>query len=121
MTNYFFDTYAFLEIIKGNPNYVKFVDSNFKTSILNLYELYYNLIRDYDEEKALLYFNKYLPFLIEIKNDYIFSASKFKLKMNKRNISYVDAFGYCISKIEGYTFLTGDKEFEGLDHVEFVK
>ena len=121
METYFFDTYAFLEIIKGNHSYTQFIGVNFKTSLYNLYELYYQLLRDYGEEKAMLYFNKYLSFVTEIKSEHIFSASTLKLKMNKRNVSYVDTLGYSIAKLNGYKFLTGDKEFEGLDNVEFVR
>src|SRR3989344_4324895 len=121
VTIYFFDTYAFMEIIKGNKSYEGFLNSDFRTTLLNLYELYYNLLKDYGEETAKKYFRNFFPFVIEIKNEYIFEASKFKLNHKKTNISYVDALGYSLSKIEDYKFLTGDKEFENMPNVEFVK
>jgi len=117
----FLDTYAIIEIIKGNKNYEKYINIAFRTTIFNLYELYYNLLKDYDEETAESYFLKYFPSVLDVKKEYIFGASKFRLSNKNSNFSYVDALGYYISKLEGYKFLTGDKEFENLDNVEFVK
>ena len=48
MTGYFMDTYALIEITKGNKNYEKFIDMPLSTSVLNLYELYYILLRDFN-------------------------------------------------------------------------
>ena len=45
MTIYLFDTYAILEMIKGNPSYDSFTEVNFRTTIFNLYELYYSLLK----------------------------------------------------------------------------
>ena len=39
----------------------------------------------------------------------------------KRNVSMTDCVGYILAKQLGIKFLTGDKEFEHLDNVEFVK
>ena len=50
-----------------------------------------------------------------------FLAAQFKLKNNKREFSYIDVLGYTISQIEGYSFLTGDKQFEFLPDVEYIK
>ena len=42
---YFFDTYAFFEIITGNKSYMKFINGiNFVTTKLNLMELYYGCV-----------------------------------------------------------------------------
>ena len=56
MAKYFLDTYALVEIIKGNPKYKEFSNHDLHTSIFNLYELYYNLLRDFDEKIAKKYF-----------------------------------------------------------------
>ncbi len=34
---------------------------------------------------------------------------------------YIDCIGYVIARRMGVLFLTGDKEFEGLESAEFVK
>jgi len=43
------------------------------------------------------------------------------MKSNKSNLSYVDCIGYILAKELKVGFLTGDREFEGMDNVEFVK
>ncbi len=39
---YFFDTYAFFEIIRGNPGYRKYAEVQAITTIFNLAELNYS-------------------------------------------------------------------------------
>ena len=118
---YFLDTYAIFEIIKGNRNYLKFIDKKCHTSLLNLYELYFHLLRDFGETVAEYYFKKYLVMKCEIKEEYIAKAATFRLKYLKQNLSYVDALGYTIAVENNFSFLTGDKEFKNLEHVTFVK
>jgi|SRR3989344_1195991 len=118
---YFADTYALVEIIKGNKNYQKFLTKNLFTSIFNLYELYYILLRDYNEIQAKHFFSYFKKNIIKFSDNSIFSASKFKLDKNKRDISYTDSLGYSIALENNIKFLTGDKEFKDLPNVEFVK
>ena len=119
--NYFLDTYALIEIIEGNVRYKKFISEKTYTSIFNLYELYYSLLRDYDEVVAKKNFDQFKNIVIPIKEDNIFAASKFKLSYKKQRISYTDALGYSIAIQNNLVFLTGDKEFENMDNVEFIK
>lgn len=118
---YFLDTYAIVEIIKGNPNYMKYLKGDFFTSIFNLYELFYNLLRSNGEDIAKKYYSQFYEYLIEIKDEYVFEASKFKLENKKFDISYTDALGYVIALKNGMKFLTGDEQFNGEENVEFAK
>jgi len=118
---YFLDTYAMVEIINGNKNYFKYLNDELFTSIINLYELYYNLLKEKGKEIAKSYFMQYKDFIVKYTDEDIFEASEFKLKNRKNNISYADALGYSISLSNNMIFLTGDKEFKGLHNVEFVK
>ena len=123
MTKFFFDTYAIMEIISGNENYKKYMESDFITTKLNLMELYYQFIRENEIKRAEYYYQKYLPNCIEISDKIIKEAMKFKYRMNKekKNISYVDAIGYTISENEKIKFLTGDIAFKDVQNVEYVK
>ena len=56
---YFFDTYAFFEIIRGNPAYEKYKDSGAMTTIFNLAELNYGLKKETSKEKADKITDKY--------------------------------------------------------------
>ncbi len=53
MARYYADTYALVEILKGNPAYERYAEEDLITSEFNLLELAYALTRDYGEEKAV--------------------------------------------------------------------
>ncbi len=119
---FFFDTYAFFEMIHGNPNYEEYSkDIAIITTKLNLLELHYGLLLTYGKEKADYYYDLYLKYAIEIDDEIFKLANEFRKVMKTRNLSYVDCIGYVLSKSRNVRFLTGDKEFKDLDNVEFVK
>lgn len=116
---YFFDTYAIIEIVRGNPNYQRFIDVNVITSIFNLAELNYNLKKEKSKEFADWITKKYLGFVIDVEFDDLVKAMDLKTK--HRNLSIPDAIGYIIAKKHGVKFLTGDEDFKDFEDVEFVK
>ena len=119
---YFFDSYAFFEIINGNPNYEKYTkDIAIITTKFNLMELHYGLVLVFGKEKADHYYDLYSKYCIEISNDIIKLANEFKKVMKTRNVSYIDSIGYVLAKSRNIRFLTGDKEFKDLDNVEYIK
>ena len=118
---YFFDTYAIIEIISGNPIYEKFVDESPIITIFNLAEIYYSAINNLDESKAEEIYNKYSCCVVPVLDEILKEAMKFRRKNKKRNLSYTDCIGYIYSIKNNLIFLTGDKEFENLDNVEFVR
>ena len=122
MLRIFFDTYAFYEIIVGNPNYLPFTKNiTIVATQLNLMELYYQLIILYDKEQAMEFFKRYEELIVPINNSVIIEAMDFRKKHNKQGLSYVDCIGYIIARKMGIQFLTGDKQFKGMTNVEFVK
>jgi uncharacterized protein len=118
---YFYDTYALIELVKKNKNYEYY--SNFTLYMLgqNLIELYYQLLIAYGEETAKKYYIVLKNNIIEMDDEMIFEACRFRQKHKKKHLSYVDCLGYTCAKMKGMKFLTGDKEFKGMDNVEFVK
>ncbi|MBU0635586.1 PIN domain-containing protein [Candidatus Micrarchaeota archaeon] len=119
---FFADTYALVEFFMGNPRYKKyFNEHDFITTRLNLLELYYSKLTEGQPEQAEQYFNSLLPKTIEIEDEILKNAAKFKLQHKKQKVSYVDAIGYELAKSKKIKFLTGDKEFEKIANVEFVK
>ena len=116
---YFFDTYAFFEIIKGNLNYKPYADTRFITTIFNMAELNYNLKKEKDKKIVDDYTDKYSKFMVEVSIEDIKNAMDFKT--SHRKLSIPDAIGYTIAKRLGVKFLTGDKDFEGMENVEFVR
>jgi uncharacterized protein len=120
---YFFDTYAFVEIVKGTGKFEKYKDSKIVTSLLNLMELHYSCLKDLGKEKAQEIFSELTEFTIDIEEQDIINANYFKFNQNKKgkNISYVDSIGYILSLKNGIKFLTGDKAFRDIENVEFVE
>lgn len=118
---FFFDSYALFEILKGNKNYELYRTCKIILTKLNLFELYSGLLRDIDEETAERHLDNYYPFVVDFDKEVIKNAAKLKNKLNKRKISMTDCIGYILATQLGIKFLTGDKEFENLENVEFVK
>lgn len=119
--SYFLDTYAMIEIVKGNEKFKDFLKEEAFTSLYNLYEFYFALLRDFNEQIARKFFYQFKTRIIQIRDEHIFKASRFKLDNKKKSLSYVDCIGYIMSLEYKLKFLTGDKEFENLENVEFVK
>ena len=115
---YFFDTYAIIEIIAGNPNYKKYTDAEIVLTKLNLFEIFYTFLKE-NLEKARFYMNKYRDFAIEFDANIIESAGFLK-KSNPR-LSMADCIGYITALKNGIKFLTGDGGFENMPNVEFVR
>ena len=108
---YFFDTYALIELAKNNPNYVGYASSVVITTIFNLAELYYVLVRDFNEEKAKTIYYKFKECSNEVDDDDIFEAMKLKLKNKK--LSYTDCIGYAYALRHNMNFLTGEQNKVG--------
>lgn len=118
---FFFDSYAIIEIIKGNINYLNYADAIIIITQLNLFEVYYGILREGTEYDADLFMRKYRQYVLDYDESVIKNAAKFRLEYKKRNLSMTDCIGYCLAKKWGIKFLTGDKEFERMEQVEFVK
>ncbi|MBI2653994.1 PIN domain-containing protein [Candidatus Woesearchaeota archaeon] len=116
---FFLDTYAIFEIIRGNPNYKPYIDCRIITTIFNLAELNYNLKKEKDKKSADEYTDKYSKFAVDVSIDDIKRAMDFK--SIHRKLSIPDAVGCTVAKKYNVKFLTGDKDFEGMENVEFVK
>lgn len=120
---YFFDTYALIEIIKGNHRYKEYEKEEIITTRLNLMELYYSLLRLFNERVAEQYFNFFLPSCVPIENNIIKTAMKFRLEQRKKKnlMSYIDCISYFVALQNNVRLLTGEKHFLGLKNVEFVR
>jgi len=121
MKSYFFDSYAIIELIKGNEKY-NFVQENIIiTSSMNLAEVYYALLIIENKEIADKIINSLNVELIEISSEIALKSALFRFENKKSKLSYIDCIGYMLAKENNLLFLTGDKEFENFPNVEFVK
>ena len=123
-TRYFYDSYAVIAYLSDNPKYRSyFEDSDGVLTKLNLIEICYGTTELYGEEAAAQVVKTIAKYTIDFGQADIVGSMKLRLKLKKagHNISYADALGYYLALKHKLKFLTGDKEFEELDNVEFVK
>lgn len=118
---YFFDSYAVMEILKGKSNYAVYKEKNIVLTKLNLFEIYHNILYQFNEGLAEKVYEMYIPYVVDFGDDVIKQAAKFRLEHIKKRLSMTDCIGYVYSLKADIRFLTGDKEFEGFENVEFVK
>ena len=121
ITTYFFDSYAFYEILNGNSNYTKYSKVAIVTTKLNLMELHYGLILLHGKKEADKYYDQFVQFSVEIYDNIIKLANEFRAIHKVRKLSYIDCLGYIIAKTMNIPFLTGDMQFRDMENVEFVK
>ncbi len=125
MRRYYADTYALVEILKGNPAYEKYASEELITSEFNILELTYALVRDYGRDIAVNVLRSLRTFITVAQptdEDYAeASLLRMKLRRQGRNLSLIDALGYVLAKRLKIPFLTGDREFKNLEGVEYVK
>jgi len=118
---YLFDTYALMEIIQSNSLYMAYVEnSNMIINDFIFAEFCYNLFRE-NTKNAEDHINEIIPAIIHVESEIIEEAMKFRVEHKKQNLSMTDCISYIMSKKLGIKFLTGDKEFQSLENVEFVK
>lgn len=115
------DTYALMEISQQNPDFEVYLDSDFIITEITLAEFYGVILREYDEKTAEYWFRKLEGYAVSVNKEVLKEAIKFKYENRKTNISFFDAVGYIFSLVNGYYFVTGDKEFKNLKNVEFKK
>jgi predicted nucleic acid-binding protein len=121
MSEYVFDAYALFEILHGNSSYHAYTE---QTPIVNpfiLGEYCHGLLKEMEYEKAHRLAHEYEPFSQSVDVRLMLDASTMKRKYSKQNLSFTDCIGYLHAKKMGVKFLTGDKQFEHMENVEFVK
>ena len=121
MVKYFFDSYAINELVKGNPLYAKYGNEVVVITQFNLVEIYWSFMNDFDEKKANELYTYFKDCVAPIEDVVIQNAIKFRKENKKRKLSYADCIGYCYALYHNLLFLTGDKEFEKLPYVEFLR
>ena len=116
---YFFDTYAFFEILRGSPAYRPYAEANAITTIFNLAELNYNLKSRQGAELADKWTDAFKKFLVPV--EVVDIKKSMELRVSMKTLSIPDAIGYTVARRHGVKFLTGDEDFRNMPQVEFIK
>ncbi len=116
---FFFDTYALIELIEGNAKYQKYQQADMIINEFVFAELCYFFERNpyVDAHKFLKHVENVL---VRTPLEVIQQAMQLRFKLKPKKLSMADAIGYAYAKELGLKFLTGDKEFKDMDNVEFV-
>ncbi len=112
---YFFDTYVFVALDKGSENYKKFKDADAITTRFNQVEYGWLLIKE-GKELDIEFLE---PYVYDINSEIVKNA--LKLRKKHKNMSMPDAIGYTTAVCLHIPFVTGDRDFEGLPNLVFVK
>ena len=118
---YFFDSYAVIELVTGNPDYARYQHESVAITIFNLAEIYWSALHKLPPASAEEVYDTYKDAVTDIDDDTLKEAIAFRKAHKKKRLSYTDWIGYVFARRHGMLFLTGDKEFKGMPNVEFVK
>ena len=121
MNSYFFDTYAIIEMVKGNPAYEPYKKSSIVISSLNLVECHYHITRKFGLHLANQLLQELSNCVISFTNEDVKAMTQFRIANMKKDLSFPDCLGYVLAIRTGLKFLTGDEGFRGMPNVEFVK
>lgn len=117
---FLYDTYALVEIFNKNPKYEAYIDKDIIINEFIFAEFCYKLFL-YGVENAQEYIEEIVTAVMIPTNGVIEKAMLFRAKNKHKKMSVTDCISYLQAKELGIKFLTGDKEFENMDNVEFVK
>ena len=115
------DTYALVEISGGNSKFAKYLNGEFVITDLTLAEFYGVLLRQKGENTAEYWYKKLEIYCFPLDKRLLIDAIKFRYSNKKLNFSFFDAVGYIFALKNGLNFVTGDKAFEKLRNVEYMK
>jgi len=124
LTELLADSYAFFALWEGNDRYVRiFRQKKVVTTALNVLEVYATLLRRLGPQVATPNARACAALVVQVPSEAAFTAGEFKQKMRaeRKDCSYIDAWGYGASRTLGLEFLTGDPTFKGVEGVRFVR
>ena len=117
---YFFDTYTLLEIALQNKNFEKYVDADAITLRTNLAELYFLLLKKFNQQTADFFLRQFQSCAVDFPPDIIAPAMLFR-HTQKKHFSYIDCLGYAYALLNNCIFVTGDRAFQKMKNVEIVR
>ena len=122
------DTYALLEwYVQDNPRYEPYFRPEVERhlTLLTLLEFYHLVYHRMGEEMAEGLFGHLRAYcrVQELSDEIIKGSAAFRSRMLRagKKPSYADSVSYVTAKVVGARLLTGDREFEGMEDVEFVR
>lgn len=124
MPSFFADSYAIIEMLKGNRNDEPYRANRLVTTEFNICEVGFALCREYPADAARILRSVRSRVTIQktLDTDYCSGAATRKQASGEgKKLSTIDCVGYSVANRLRIPFLTGDREFAGMDNVQFVR
>jgi uncharacterized protein len=124
MSSFFADSYALIEMLKGNENYQLFQSERLITTEFNICEVAFAVCREYpaNATRVLKTVRKMVVIQETRDEDYCSGAARRKEASGKgKKLSTIDCVGYSVANRLNIPFLTGDREFADMDNVQFAR
>lgn len=115
------DTYPLVEIATGNDRFAFLLNGDFVVTDTTIAEFYYVLLQRYDVSTADFWYKKFAPYCVTASKDILIEAMKFRHSNKKKDLSFFDCVGYVFAVENNYEFVTGDKEFQNLKNVAYLR
>lgn len=115
------DTYALIEIIKENPKFAHYLNVDFVVADTTLAEFYWILLREYGAEAAEYWYRKLEQYTVAAELTLLIEAMAFRFEHRKQIFHSSTLQVTSLRLKHGYPLVTGDKEFENFEGVEFRK
>ena len=110
-----------IELFEGNTAYAAYGEKDVTITLFNLSEIYWYALNKLSPQDAETTYTRFRRCVVDVDDETLKEAIRFRKKYKKRDLSYADCIGYIYAKRHGMRFLTGDKEFADLPNMEFVK
>ena len=116
-----FDTYVLVEIHDENPKFINYLNEEFVIPDIIMAEFYGVILRGYNEKTAEYLYKKFKPYVANVSVDLLVKAVRYRYENKTQNLSFFDCVGYVYALEKNIPFVTGDKEFENKENVEYIK
>ena len=113
----FLDTYALVMYVEGSLE----AGEEFVTLDMNLAELYYVILRRFNEKTADHFHRIFSAVAVPMPRELIPAAMKLRLEQKGKRFSYADCLGYTYAQVKALPFVTGDVAFKGMRGVKMVR
>lgn len=116
------DTYAIVELLKGNAAYAQLArESRWILTEHALVEVYFQALRSEGETYAQEVYERWSEHTEPLLAAAVQKGMQFKLQHKNEKPSYADCIGWGTAQALGIPFLTGDKAFKGKPGVLWVQ
>ena len=114
------DTYALVEIRRGNPKFLELMSKEFVITDLSMAEFYSILYRQNEESAAIEWNHKLHAYCRAVSKEILIKSLKYRINNKKENLSIFDCVGYMFALENNLKFVTGDWAFKNKEGVLFI-